>query len=1009
MTSLSHPVSIVSRKGVEVVILALVAAAAFLLGCYEMADSDVWWHISGGRWILAHGRVPGLDPFTFGSADRLWVDIHWGFEVLLALAYRSGGVAALVLIAATAGCGAVAAAVTARRRNWPAAVTVLCWLPTLVLVSWRFDPRPEIFSLLYLSLFLAVLWRADRRPAIAWLLVPLQILWVNTQGLFVLGPVVTGLFVAARAARLAWQRWHGKAAATQKGWWRHVGGAALAVGVAVLVNPYFLDGARFPFDLYPKVAQKDNPYKQYIDELASPRELVDRSHGRALDNWYIRTLYLLLLAVPASFLLPAAWRAWTTNGTPASRRPPPAGRYTPRAGAWLGGAALLGAILLAGTIGLPYKRVPPWVAAVGRLTPLVLAAGAAVAAALLWRRSRAAAVVAAVGGAALAIWAAWLRGYFLAEAEPAFSGPTTPMLTAAAVAGVVLWQGADLFRLLLAGAFGYLALQAQQNDSRFALVAGLVLSWNLGEWAVELAAGLPGQRWVPASGWAFRLGVAGLLIGLIGLVVTDRYGQCTGEVRHFTLAEQPFEFAHDAVRFAGSPGLPEHALVYDLGQTGLYDFYHGPERKPFLDGRLEMPALETFRIYVEIDDWLGAQDPRWAAAVERLGKPLILLTHPRSAAGEAMLLTDPGWRCIYYDALASVFVPRGEVDESAFPTIDFAAQHFRDAGTPSVPDLPGSAYRELFSLARLGTTLQRRPDAMWQWRIPVLLRALDRGERALTEAPERQASTWTLLGDCHWGLVESPQKSPPQPGPIWDTAALLWAQATYCYRRSLELVPEELPALRALYDVFRLRGMADALLPVGEQLIALQEASPEQVRDIGKLRRAGGPPRAPVSAAQLPAAVSALVSGGWLESAVRLVEEAEARGGVVWTWPLAEAVGSAYLHLGRPGDARRAWQRCSSPPSEAVRLCRLAQTHWVERDFEKAAASFEEARRLDGQLGEACWGLAVLEAQWGRAGSALRACREGLARSLTESQRADLRGLQPLLARLAPQEDAETK
>jgi hypothetical protein len=28
---------------------ALLVVVAFLLGCYEMADSDVWWHLSGGR------------------------------------------------------------------------------------------------------------------------------------------------------------------------------------------------------------------------------------------------------------------------------------------------------------------------------------------------------------------------------------------------------------------------------------------------------------------------------------------------------------------------------------------------------------------------------------------------------------------------------------------------------------------------------------------------------------------------------------------------------------------------------------------------------------------------------------------------------------------------------------------------------------------------------------------------------------------------------------------------
>ena len=72
----------------DALLLSLLLAISFLLGCYEMGDSDIWWHLRGGQWILERGQVPRLDPFTFGSADKLWVDVHWSYEVLLALVYR---------------------------------------------------------------------------------------------------------------------------------------------------------------------------------------------------------------------------------------------------------------------------------------------------------------------------------------------------------------------------------------------------------------------------------------------------------------------------------------------------------------------------------------------------------------------------------------------------------------------------------------------------------------------------------------------------------------------------------------------------------------------------------------------------------------------------------------------------------------------------------------------------------------------------------------------------------
>ncbi len=1009
VSSSKNPDSPFLARAADGLLLAGVVAAAFLLGCYEMADSDIWWHLSGGRWIRTHGHVPGLDPFTFGSANRPWVDVHWSFEVLASLAYGAGGVAALVLLAAGAGALATLAAVTARRRGWPVTIAVACMLSALVLLSWRFDPRPEIFSLLYLSLFLAILLRVQERPALAWLLVPVQVLWANMQGLFVLGPVVMALFVAAAAVELAWDRVRGRAIGTpeRKRWWFHVGGAAAAVAAACLVNPYFIDGARFPFDLYPKVAQEGNPYKEYIDELASPRKLVAGSKENLLANWYIRDLYFLLLALPVSFLVPAAWRTW--QGVQRRNR----GRAVagqPQAGPWIAAAMAAFALVLLSTVALPRRGLPDGLAAVGSYTSVLWILGGVAAALVLLRRSRRAAAVAGLGAAAMAAWNVWLRAYFLADPV---SQPSNSVLMAAGLLAAVALMLADtirLFRLLLAGAFGFLAVRAIQNDSRFALVAAVVMAWNLGEWAMEVA---PGLAPLPRArlAWAARGIVAVLLVGLMAAVVTDSYGRWTGEPRHFSLAEQPFEFAHEAVRFAGSPGLPEHALLYELGQTGLYDFYHGPQRKPYMDGRLEMPALQTFQTYVRIQDWLAAGDPRWQAEVDRLGRPLLLLTHPQHTLGEADLLTHPQWRCIYFDALAGVYVARGTADETAFPSVDFAARHFHDAAEPSVPDVPGSALRELQALASLGSRLRvlslqadqsdhrERARAL---RVPVLLRALDRGELALKLDTARQAMAWRLLGDCYRCLA--PEKTPGPPGPAlpWDPAiGLPYAQATYCYRRASELAPGESAALLALYDIFATRHMYDAQARVGERLERVKPLPAGEARKLSQLLQESTSALSGTAAQPIPQRVTALLEAGRAEAAVQLLEKADAAGAVTWTWPLAERAASAYLHLGQPDAARRVWERANSAPSEALYRCRVAETYWVERDFSKATSRLDITFSQDPQLPDACWGLAMLAVQCGDAPTGLEACRAGLKLTLSGPQRADLQTLEALLTRHA--------
>jgi tetratricopeptide (TPR) repeat protein len=999
------------RRLLDGLLLVLLAAVAFLLGCYEMGDTDVWWHLRGGQWILEHGRVPHLDPFTFGSADRLWVDVHWSYEVVLALAYDAGGVGALVLLGALAGGGAFVAGLGTRRREWPVVVAVLCWLPALVLFAFRLDPRPEVFSLLYLGCVLAVLSRAERRPALLWLLPLVQVLWVNTQGLFVFGPILVALYATARGAVISWQYLSGSLlwGEAERRWWRHLGGAGLAVVAACFLNPYGLDGVRFPFDLYPKVADPNNPYKKYIDELQSATDYVTNATVRvAGTNWFFLALYLLLLLLPVSFLYPALWRAWQEPAVKGRRGPGKTAAEGPAVGVWLGGLAALVGLLALHTLLLSGAWAPAWVVALGdNVSILILVAAAGVG--WLWReRSRPAALLVLVGGAALAAWVGWLQAKLLGAGRAPLGGAldlaqVSPLVVAglAAAGLLVLRRGGDLFRMLLAGAFSYLALQAMQNWSRFALVAGVVLAWNFGAWAVQLRGADKDRDPLPAAaGWWARGGLLALLSLWLCALLTDSYYVHTGEVRHFAFREEPFAVAHEAAVFAGRPGLPERALVYGLGETGTYVFHNAPRCKPFMDGRLEMPAQQTFETYRDIENWLRDNDPRWEKAVAGMGNPLLLLEHANNYGSEAHLLTHPDWRCIYYDALAAVFIHEDRaVMESAFPpTVDFAARHFQERATAPIPNLRRAAAREEKALANLGASLPPTPEAAWRWRIPVLLAALDRAGQALDEDPTR-AESWILLGNCYRNLRPDLKAPAPTPARAWHPEeGIPWVQATYCFKRALEQEAGRASTWHFLHDVYAARVMLDAQVAAGKQWVLLDPRAPPRQRD-ELLKLSARPQRRPPvpRPEQLAELTTQLVRDGRSEAAARVLQEAESRGSPAWSWAFAEQAAGLYMHLGRPADARRAWEAAADCPSEALRRCRVAGTFWVERDFAEALRLFEEARDADPQSAEACWGLAMLHAQLGDAGPALAACTDGLRRQPNERQRADLEGVQQLV------------
>ena len=77
-------------------LLVLALAGSFCLT--RLAEVDFHWHLLTGTRILAEGRPPVVDAFTHTSAGRPWVDLHWMFQVILALANRAGGWVALDLL-----------------------------------------------------------------------------------------------------------------------------------------------------------------------------------------------------------------------------------------------------------------------------------------------------------------------------------------------------------------------------------------------------------------------------------------------------------------------------------------------------------------------------------------------------------------------------------------------------------------------------------------------------------------------------------------------------------------------------------------------------------------------------------------------------------------------------------------------------------------------------------------------------------------------------------------------
>lgn len=266
---------------------------------FPLSDTDFWWHLKTGELILERGQVPIIDWFTFTDSEQPWIDLHWGFQLLITFLYRLGGVNLVILTKATVITAAVAVAWFTAGRALPAWMKVFPWGLAVITISGRGFERPEMLSQLFLAIWLYVAFRVEKQPRLIWVLPPLQLVWVNCHALFVLGLVVGVAYVVDAVARdFALGRW-GLVPLPAKPTARSMIRAGGLVVLACFANPYFESGALFPLTIYRKFNVEQEFYSHKIGEFQQPINFVLR-HG--IGNVYLLAELGIWLLTAASFV-----------------------------------------------------------------------------------------------------------------------------------------------------------------------------------------------------------------------------------------------------------------------------------------------------------------------------------------------------------------------------------------------------------------------------------------------------------------------------------------------------------------------------------------------------------------------------------------------------------------------------------------------------------------------------------------------------------------------------------
>ena len=217
--------------------LAGFALAAFSPGLLN--DSDTYWHIAAGQWMLSHHALLRADVFSYTAANLPWHTQEWLAEIVMALAWRAGWSGIHLLFALST---AVTAGVVARfvRRRVDLVPALLMTALGLVCVTGSLLARPHMLALPLLAMWTAGLVHArGEEEAPRWWLILVMPLWANLHGSFAFG---LALAAALGVEAVIESGDHGKAAVE----WGLFVAAATA---SCLLTPFGLDGLLFPLHL----------------------------------------------------------------------------------------------------------------------------------------------------------------------------------------------------------------------------------------------------------------------------------------------------------------------------------------------------------------------------------------------------------------------------------------------------------------------------------------------------------------------------------------------------------------------------------------------------------------------------------------------------------------------------------------------------------------------------------------------------------------------------------------
>ncbi len=167
-------------------VIALAFLGIFFMAIRPMIDTDTWWHLRTGQWILEHQALPDVDRFSLTRAGEPWYYPGWLSQILMVEVYSLGGLSALNLLFTATILSAFF--LVYRTMDGDPFLTALVLVLAAGASEIYWNARPQLFSFLFSAGFYLVLRKFLRgKSNLLWILPLIMALWVNVHPGFAIG------------------------------------------------------------------------------------------------------------------------------------------------------------------------------------------------------------------------------------------------------------------------------------------------------------------------------------------------------------------------------------------------------------------------------------------------------------------------------------------------------------------------------------------------------------------------------------------------------------------------------------------------------------------------------------------------------------------------------------------------------------------------------------------------------------------------------------------------------